>query len=158
MVSPLFKHVLQSSQHAFKIRNGKARNKAEQITICIRPGSWLFSLIWCARVPTPGIHTNCCIHRAHLWPDGRVAGLAFLAQFAVCRVGMGFWYWHHMISAVAAQPGAVELWGVAGIVLFGLLMALNTWWLVRCSMPGKPLDVMLGTTCDRRLCPACCVT
>lgn len=59
------------------------------------------------------------------------AGLLFVAQFAVCRVGMGLLYWRLMVSAVATQPGGVEVWAAAGVTLFGALVALNIWWLIK---------------------------
>lgn len=59
------------------------------------------------------------------------AGLAFIAQFAVCRVGMGLAYWRMMVGAVAARPGPVPAWAAAGVALLGALVALNAFWLAK---------------------------
>ncbi|DBA69432.1 TPA: hypothetical protein ACH3X2_012842 [Trebouxia sp. C0005] len=54
-------------------------------------------------------------------------GMAFVAQFFVCRVVVANYYWSLMISAVAALD-TKPAWAWGGIAVYGVLSGLNLFW------------------------------
>ena len=103
----------RTRSRAYLVAGAHAKLSARRLTCgcdrlhqsSLHGGSWACPLAWfasdkaCAAVPTR-CQTRCV---------DITAGLALIAQFAVCRVAVGAYYWALMIAAVwrlpAPRPG-----------------------------------------------------
>lgn len=82
---------------------------------------------------TPLLHLLGCLKIAGRTrsPAFLAAGLALIAQFAVCRVAIGSYYWVLLIAAVWRLPAPRPGWALGGVAVFGALIALNALWLAK---------------------------
>ncbi|DBA95090.1 TPA: hypothetical protein ACH3X1_002603 [Trebouxia sp. C0004] len=78
---------------------------------------------------TPLLHLMGCLKLMGRegTPSYTATGMAFVAQFFVCRVLVANYYWSRMISAVAALDKR-PAWAWGGVAVYGVLSGLNLFW------------------------------